>query len=575
MNSEFLLRNENEPRGVVALGAPASEDGLECLKIFLSGVSADTGHAYVVVQHLAGVNAPKVQEALAQCTSMPTLQADAGTVFSPNCIYVLDLSADVALDSDGRITAAQADACRSFDDVFGRLAHAFGSRSIAVLLGANDEDEEGDGVQGLTDIQNAGGLTLVRAAEREQHHGLKPAIDEGVVDVVMDVEYMPRALERFAEQQSYAEGRSLLAAIVSSSDDAIVSKTLDGIVLSWNDAAQRIFGYTAEEMIGRSIETIIPSDRLGEERDILAKLRRGERIEHFETVRVAKDGRRLDISLTISPIRDKSGRVVAASKVARDITARKLAEAALEEANRRKDEYLAMLGHELRNPLAAIQSAGEVIENGGDCPELIEHASAILERQSSHMARLLDGLLDVSRITRGKLHVEMKPVDLTNILNDVGSGSTSKAEIKGVALLAKYDNEPLELCGDATRLTQIFANLIDNALKFTDEGGRVWIDVHVDGETVEVEVGDTGQGFAAEEAERIFEAFRQGPQDFSRSKGGLGLGLALARGLVEQHGGTIHAQSEGENRGALFTVRLPRTKAASSAGRSSRTTPSR
>ena len=168
------------------------------------------------------------------------------------------------------------------------------------------------------------------------------------------------------ERKRAEEVQARLAAIVESSEDAIVSKTLDGIIRSWNAGAERLFGYTAAEAVGRSITLIIPPERLDEERVILERLRRGERVEHFETVRVAKDGRRIDISLTISPVRDAEGRVVGASKVARDITERKRTEEALREADRRKDEFLALLAHELRNPLAPLRNGLQVMRLAGD-----------------------------------------------------------------------------------------------------------------------------------------------------------------------------------------------------------------
>ncbi len=209
------------------------------------------------------------------------------------------------------------------------------------------------------------------------------------------------------ERRRAEEAQARLAAIVESSEDAIVSKTLDGVIRSWNAGAERLFGYTAEEAVGRPITLIIPPERLDEEREILARLRRGERIEHFETVRVAKDGRRLDISLTVSPIRDAEGRVIGASKIARDITERKRAEAALreavealKEADRRKDEFLALLAHELRNPLAPLRNGLQVMRLAAGDADAVARSRDMMDRQLAHMVRLIDDLLDVSRISR-------------------------------------------------------------------------------------------------------------------------------------------------------------------------------
>jgi len=214
-----------------------------------------------------------------------------------------------------------------------------------------------------------------------------------------------------------------LAAIVESSDDAIVSKTLDGRILSWNNGATRIFGYTPEEIVGQSITVIIPPELREEEQAILRNLKAGNRIDHFDTVRLAKDGRRVPISLTISPIRDSTGNIVGASKIARDISDRKQAELLLREredamrdADRRKDEFLAVLAHELRNPLAPIRYALAIARLPGRSNEQERQAQQIIERQVSHMSRLLDDLLDVSRITRGTLALRKTRTELMAVL---------------------------------------------------------------------------------------------------------------------------------------------------------------
>src|SRR5262249_40459264 len=218
----------------------------------------------------------------------------------------------------------------------------------------------------------------------------------GAVNVLVDV----------TDRQRTADVQTFLAAIVETSDDAIVSKTLDGRILTWNRGAERLFGYRAEEVIGKSITVIIPSDRLYEEDDIQARLRHGERIDHYETVRAAKGGRLVDISVTISPLRDATGRIVAASKVARDITLRKQAEDALRLADQRKDEFLATLAHELRNPLAPIRNATEVLRAARANPSALDWAVDVLERQMRQVTRLVDDLMDVSRITRDRLELK-------------------------------------------------------------------------------------------------------------------------------------------------------------------------
>jgi PAS domain S-box-containing protein len=538
----------------LAVGVGASNGSAAAFEQLLSGISPDTGMVFVLAHNLDPAEAGRMRESLAQCTQMPVVDVDSSAGLRRDTVYLVGPVSDVSIDAGLSMTVKPTpDDVLGMNCLFAELADRFGARTIGIALC----DNAADAGPGLNDIRDAGGLTVAQTPDGDACRELKQAIDEGLIDLVINVEFMPRALMRFAEHQSYTEGSALLAAIVANSDDAIISKTHDGKIVSWNAGAERIFGYTADEAMERSIELIIPPELRDEEKIILAKLGRGERIEHFETERFAKDGRRIDVSISVSPIREKSGRIVGASKVARDISERKHAEAVLREVNRRKDEYLAMLGHELRNPLAAIQSAGDVIKQAGDNPRLVQKASAILERQSSHMANLLDGVLDVSRITRGKLQVDVAPVDLVDLLGDVLAGGAQKAQREQVEICADIRDEPLEVLGDATRLTQVFGNLLDNALKFTEPGGSITISARARGDMVEVVVRDTGVGFPSENADLLFEAFNQGPQEYSRSRGGLGLGLALAKGLVELQGGTIDASSAGPDRGAAFTVRLP------------------
>src|SRR5215468_3550563 len=201
------------------------------------------------------------------------------------------------------------------------------------------------------------------------------------------------------------EARALLAAIVEASDDAIVSKTLEGVITSWNAGAERIFGYSAAEAVGHPIDLILPPDRLDEEREILHRLRAGQPIQHYETIRRTKDGRLLDISLSLSLVRDRTGRVIGDSKIARDVTDRKRAEAEREESNRRKDEFIAILAHELRNPLAPVRTAARYLKLTGHANPDAERQVDMIERQVAQMSRLIDDLLDVSRIARGALQL--------------------------------------------------------------------------------------------------------------------------------------------------------------------------
>jgi PAS domain S-box-containing protein len=491
----------------------------------------------------------------------------------------------------------------------------------------------------------------------------------------------------------------LLAAIVESSDDAIISKSLDGIVQSWNAAAERLFGYTAEQAVGRHISLVIPQDRIAEEDTIIASLKAGRRVEHFETERRRSDGQRILVSLTISPIKDDAGNVVGASKIVRDVTQQREAEqreqrlrdeaaaerqkfvtlienstdfigicdldgvpfyvnpaglalAGLEnmeearrthvrdlffpedrsrimdeffpsvmasghgeievrfrhfrthearwmaykvlkltgsggetvaiatvsqditerkrlednlrrlatdlsELDRRKNEFLATLSHELRNPLAPLRNMLEVLKrtngNLGPAPRAIE----TMERQLGQLVRLVDDLLDLSRITHNRIELRKERVELASVLYQAIEASRPLAESAGHDMEVTLLANPIYVHGDPVRLTQIFGNLLNNSCKYTPPGGKVSVTARQEGSEVVVTVADTGAGIPPDKLSSIFEMFTQIDGSLERSQGGLGIGLTLAKRLVQMHEGSIEAHSAGEGRGSEFVVRLP------------------
>ncbi len=376
-----------------------------------------------------------------------------------------------------------------------------------------------------------------------------------------------------------------LAAIVDNSDDAIIGKDLNSIVTSWNQGAKRIFGYTAGEMIGTSIKRLIPPDRQGEEDEILARLRRGERFDHFETIRITKDGRQIHVSLTISPIKDASGKVVGASKIARDITDRKLAEAALKEAqseaetanaekasllasekiarteaeraSRMKDEFLATLSHELRTPLNAVLGWATVLGSKKHLDRELSQGLEAIDRNVRVQAQIIDDLLDMSRIISGKVRLDVQQIDLATVLLESVDTMRTSASGKGVRLQTVIDPLNASVSGDPNRLQQVFWNLLSNAIKFTPKGGRVQVLLERVDSHVEVTVIDTGEGIAPDFLPYIFDRFQQADASTTRRHGGLGLGLAIVKNLVELHGGTVRAKSGGLGKGATFIVNLP------------------
>lgn len=506
--------------------------------------------------------------------------------------------------------------------------------------------------------------------------------------------YSRSSIRDLTEWKAAERDRARLAAIIDSSEDAIISKTFDGIIRTWNAGAERLFGYSAQEAVGQPISLIIPADRRDEETEIIARLRQGERIQHFETVRVAKDGQLLDISLTISPIRDSAGNLIGASKIARDISSRKQADAALRasegryrqllsllpvgvytceastgmisyyneqavilwgrepdlrsptdrycgslrildtrggviphdqspmamalsegreyrnqeaeierpdgsiisvlvniepirdadgriiaainvfqdvtfikqverqlrDEDRRKDEFIATLAHELRNPLAPIRNGLQALRMFGDDEALAESMHEILERQMSHLVRLIDDLLDISRIRSGKIVLRTERLDLRAALAQAIESTQPMMEQARHQLQMRLPEEPLWLDGDLVRLTQVFANLLNNAAKYTPESGQIIIKAKREGQDAVVSVQDSGIGIPTDMLDRVFDMFAQVRTAQGIQYPGLGIGLNLVKTLISLHGGDVQARSPGLGQGSEFVVRLPLLK---------------
>ena len=369
-----------------------------------------------------------------------------------------------------------------------------------------------------------------------------------------------------------------LAAVVDSSDDAIITKTLDGTITSWNTSAGRLLGYTAAEIIGQPITVLIPPDRWEEERNIIQNLRAGNRIEHYETVRVTKDGRLIDVALTISPVRDQTGQIVGASKILRDITERKRIERELQELlaerdqileseraargqaerlSASKDEFLALLSHELRTPLNAILGWTEILRRASSTHADLEKGLVVIERNVRAQTQLVDDLLDMSRIISGQMRFDVQPVMPYAFVQGAIESARPAADARGVRLKAILDPAAGPVSADATRLQQVVWNLISNAIKFTPRGGQVHVTLELVNANIEICVADSGIGIQPDFLPHIFERFRQADTTTTRKYGGLGLGLSIVKQIVELHGGTVAANSDGEGQGAVFRVKLP------------------
>ena len=525
-----------------------------------------------------------------------------------------------------------------------------------------------------------------------------------------------------------------LASAIESSDDAIITKNLESVITSWNPGAERLFGYTEKEAVGKSIRMLIPDDLQGEEEMVLAKIRGGEKVDHYETIRQRKDGGRLSVSLTVSPIRDAAGTVVGASKIARNVSERvrlqanadehasnteklgsigavvastldretivqKVTDTATElthaefgaffynvrdaktgdaymlytlsgapkeafsgfphprataifsptfkgeapvrlddvtkdprygksapyhgmpkghlpvrsylavpvkgvkgdvlgglffghsqvgvfteqherlavgvaawgsvalensrlyteaqDANRMKDEFLAVLSHELRTPLNAILGYARLLRGNMLPPDQVERGLETVERNSRWLAQIVDDVLDVSRIVSGKIRLDVQPVELPGIVDNAVATVQPGADAKSVRVQTLLDPRIGPVSGDPDRLQQVVWNLLSNAVKFTPKGGRVQVRLERVNSHIELIVSDTGVGISKEFLPMVFERFRQADSGSTRKTGGLGLGLAIVRHLVELHGGTVTAESAGVDQGATFTVKLP------------------
>ncbi len=359
------------------------------------------------------------------------------------------------------------------------------------------------------------------------------------------------------ERRRAEVAQSRLAAIIEFSHDAIVSKTLGGIVETWNQGAERLFGYRADEVIGQSITLIVPPDRLDEEQEILTRLAAGEVIEHYETVRVAKDGRRIEVSLTVSPIRDSDGRIIGASKVGRDITERKRVEETLRQADRRKDEFLALLAHELRNPLAPLRNGLEIMRIADGDLDVVTQAREMMERQLFHLVRLIDDLVDISCLNRNKIELRRQNVLLADVIGSAVETVRPTIEAGGHDLVISLPQEPIYLFADLTRLVQVFGNLLNNSAKYSNPRGTIWLDAERNGDRVSVSVRDGGIGIPESALPEIFDLFSQVDRSSEENSGGLGVGLALVKGFTEKHGGMVEVESPGRGLGSTFTVHLP------------------
>jgi two-component system CheB/CheR fusion protein len=369
---------------------------------------------------------------------------------------------------------------------------------------------------------------------------------EGVVLTLTDITALDKARSKLAQ----------LSAIVESCEDAIVGKALDGTITSWNKGAEQLYGYTADEAIGRNVRMLVDTPFEELER-CLEMIRRGERVEHVQSARVRKDGSQVEVSLTISPIWDHEGELVGVSSIARDVTPLVVAQRELELAAKRREQFLAMLSHELRNPLAAVLNATNLMNESKFEPPTVERCHHVIGRQASHMARLLDDLLDVSRITHGKFELRKQDLDLRESIEAAIESTSPLLRERQIELRVVVPDAPVPVRGDASRLQQVVVNLLSNAASYSPAGSAVELGLDRRDGQAHLQVSDRGIGIDPQMLGKVFELFVQAEQRIDRPRGGLGVGLSLARSVIELHGGTIEAFSDGPERGSQFVVRLP------------------
>jgi PAS domain S-box-containing protein len=360
------------------------------------------------------------------------------------------------------------------------------------------------------------------------------------------------------EPRSDASGANLFRLLVESVRDyAIFMLDPDGRVSTWNAGAENIKGYRKEEILGKHFSIFYTPDAIARRfpQYELEMARERGRFED-EGWRLRKDGSKFWANVVITAVRDEQGTLRGFAKVTRDLTARRQVEE-LQRSERLMNEFLAMLAHELRNPLAPIQTSLDLIELRPDDRETTQWAHDVIARQARQLARLVDDLLDVSRITQGKITLRPQNVDLRTIVSQVARAWKGASSTRHQKLEVVLPAEHMTVHADPTRLEQVLSNLVSNAVKYTPDGGTIMMRGHVNAGVASVTVSDTGIGIPPDLLLRVFDLFVQGERSLDRHEGGLGLGLTLAKRLVDTMGGTLKAASAGPGQGSEFTLALP------------------
>jgi PAS domain S-box-containing protein len=337
------------------------------------------------------------------------------------------------------------------------------------------------------------------------------------------------------------------AAIIESSDDAIISKSPDGYITSWNRGAQRLYGYTPDEIVGKPVSTLMPPSKKDDFPKIMKQLYEGKKVEHYETQRMTKDGRILDVSITVSPIRDSNGNIIGASKIARDITERKQLE-------KRRTEFVSTASHELKTPITSMKAFGQLLEKQIDKNGDTKYKQYIqkINQQTEKLTKLVEDLLELSRLETGRLNMDEKVFDIDDLVKE--TVDSMQLITKQHIILEGESHKKVK--GDPERIGQVLTNLLSNASKYSPRADKIIVQIKAVGESVQVCVQDFGIGIESYYFDKIFERFFRVTGSDEKTFPGMGIGLHLSHEIISRHGGDIWVESK-KGKGSTFYFSLP------------------
>ena len=441
--------------------------------------------------------------------------------------------------------------------MFGYAEHEALGKHISMIIPPERLHEEAMIIENVRNGKKVEHFATERLAKNKKYVNISLTVSP-IKDKTGNIIGASKIARDISGQKMAEEKHAVLAAIVNSSDDAIISKTLFGIITSWNHAAAKMFGYTEAEAIGKHISIIIPPDRMDEEAMIIANIRSGKKIHHFETVRVAKDGRSVNISLTVSPIRNSEGKVIGASKIARDIKEkveldkqRLLFTEKLQQLNTYKDEFMAMASHELKTPLTVIRANLDILmltmEEGSKNPYVQKSLNHV-----DKLGKLINDLLDISKIQSGKLELRLRDFDMSSLLKECIRGIQLTTPIQ---IIFNEKSGVIPAYGDPDRINLVINNLLGNAIKYAPGSKEIVVNAFRADDGVMVSVKDSGIGIPKDDLTNIFSRFFR-VSGLNSTFSGSGIGLYIASEVVSRHGGKIWVESE-VNKGSTFYFSIP------------------